>query len=436
MASLLFLVHKIYANMHCHSIDQFLEVGSKCPICNKIIDKTKKNRYLRIYLSDIDSSGSSKAVVRSELKKSLTESNHKIIALQTELSNTKAKLDEARANHETALIQARTSKDTVKEITETMQSLKMDCQQVADARDDYMMKLKSVKLCNQTLIDELKESQKSYNSINKELNSLRSKKEKCSTCEKKPLNSIGVVEAVTSTNSSSNSQDYRSKYLDLQKQNNDLLEKKKILEKKFVELTISANSSNVAQEITYHAPQHHQQGNGTHSRENKLLIDISRLKKSKDKMYKEKCNFQGKYNATNIQLKEMQANKEALLGEIKALKEKLKASDESVALLEQAKQDWQDDTSSTKERLKTSLENVILLKNLNQKYAAEIVVVHSKLAASEQMMQAFQENELVVSKELDELKSMLESANISNNDLSSEIVTLKEKLATATRSWF
>lgn len=380
----------------------------------------------------MDGSGSSKAVVRSELKKNLMESNHKVIALQTELSNTKDKLNQARTDHEKALTQVRDNKDMVKTITESLESLKTDCQQATDARDNCLMELKSVKLCNQALINELKESQKSYTSVHKELQSLRSKKDRCSTCEKKPMNSNGSAQVLDSQ------ADYRSKYLDLQKQHSDLLKKEQILEKKFVELTVSTNGPNavlhgIADQVPYR-----QQVNDSKARESRLLIDISRLKQSKDKMYKEKRAFQDKYNATNIQLKEMQVHKDSLLAEIKVLQDKLKVSDESGALLQQVKQDWQDENRSTKEKLKVSLDNIKRLQELNQKYTSEILALRQKMIILEQMVEAFQENELfiLVSKELDDSQSMLESAKITNNDLTSEIIALKEKLAIATRSWF
>lgn len=367
-------------------------------------------------------------MVRSELKKNLMESNHKVIALQSELSDTKNKLNQARANQETASAEARSNKDKVRTLEESMQTLKMDCQQATNVRDDCLVELKSVKLCNQTLIDELKESQKSYKSMSKELRS-----KKCSTCEKKPLNSISPA----STSQVPDSHDYRSKYLTLQKQHNDLLKKEQILEKKFVELTITANANgtNVAHSITSPVP-YHQQVNGSAPRENKLLIDISRLKQSKDKMYKEKRTWQDKYNATNIQLKEMQVRKEALLGEIKVLQDKLKVSDESNALLQLARQDWEGENCSTKENLKVSLENIKKLQELNQRYERGILELHQQMLASEQTMQAFQENELLVSRELDDSKRMLEAVKKTNEDLTSEVVALKEKLAIASRSWF
>ncbi|KAL9553474.1 hypothetical protein MBANPS3_003268 [Mucor bainieri] len=409
-------------------------VGFKCPTCNQIIDKTRNSPYLRIQLSNEIGSGSSRAVSRDELKKNLMESMHKVLTLETELSNTKDKLSQACSDREVALAQVRNHKDMVRGIAESMQSLERNYQQVTDARDNCLVELESVKLCNQTLINELKESQKLYNTlVNKELHTLRLKKEKCSSCEKKPLNSIGP----SNTTHVSDNHNYRLKYLDLQKQHSDLLEKEQILEKKFVELTVSANDLNVvtndglASQMSYH----HQVNDST-SRENRLLIDISRLKQSKDKMYKEKRHFQDRYNATNMQLKETQRHNEALLDKIKVLQYKLKASDESVSLLQQIKQDWEDENQPTKEKLRLSLGSVKKLQELNQKYATEIAALHEKMIVSEQMMQAFQENELLVSKELDEVKSLLESSKITNDDLTSEVAVLKEKLATATRSWF
>lgn len=409
-------------------MQQFLQVGSKCPTCSKIIGKTKNSHYLRIQLFDVNGSGSSKTVVHSELKKNLMESNHKVIVLQLELSDTKNKLNQSRANQEAALNQIRSNEDMMRAPEESIQSLKTDCQQATNARDDYLVDLKSVQLCNQTLINELKESQKSYKSVSKEL---LSKKGKCSTCKKKPLNSINPA----STSQVSDNHDYRSKYLNLRKQHNDLLKKEQILEKKFVELIVNANSPNVAHGITNPVSYHHQV-NGSVPRENKLLIDISRLKQSKDKMFKEKRTFQDKYNATNTQLKDMQVHKEPLLGEIKVMQDQLKASDESNALLQLGKQNWESENCSTKENLKVSLENTKKLQELNQRYERGTFVLHLQTLASEQIMQAFHENELLEPKELDNFKSVLETVKITSENLTSEIVALKEKLAIATRCWF
>ncbi|GAN05144.1 hypothetical protein MAM1_0083d04613 [Mucor ambiguus] len=44
-------------------------------------------------------------------------------------------------------------------------------------------------------------------------------------------------------------------------------------------------------------------------------------------------------------------------------------------------------------------------------------------------------NELLTSKELNNSKNILESTKMKNDDFTIEIVALKEKLVTATRSW-
>lgn len=392
---------------------------------------------------------SSKPVVHNELKKNLVEANHKIIALQSELSSTKDKLSQSRINHEDALVQVRDEKGILMATIKSMEALKTDYQQVIDAKNSYSSELDSIKLCNQTLISKLQECQKSYKAAELELKSYRSRKEKCNSCEKKPFNNNSNNNNNRSVNNSNyipENQNFQTKYFDLQKQHRDLLTKEQILEKKFVELTLKVNSSSSIAEASNTTPYFYhleKQLADTKTRENRLLTDVSKLKQIKDRVIKEKRYLQDKYNATNMQLKKVQFDKETWLAEIKALQEKLKASDGSIALLQEIKSNWENENRSMQEKLKFSMENIKKLQELKQKYVSENLVLREKVTVSEQMMKAFQENELLVSKEIDVSNTLLASANfecdrlkISNDVLKSEIVVLKDQLAVATRPWF
>lgn len=389
---------------------------------------------------------SSKPVVHNELKKSLVEANHKIIALQSELSSTKDKLSQSRINHENALVQVRDEKGILMATIESMETLKTDYQQVMDAKNNYSTELDSIKLCNQTLTSKLQECQKSYKAAELELRSYRSRKEKFNSCETKPFNNNGINRSANNSNYVPENQNFQTKYFDLQKQHRDLLTKEQILEKRFVELTLKVDSSTSIAETSNTTPYFYhleKQLADTKTRENRLLTDVSKLKQIKDRVIKEKRYLQDKYNATNIQLKKVQVGKETWLAEIKALQEKLKASDDSIALLQEIRSNWENENRSMQEKLKISMENIKKLQELKQKYVSENLVLHEKVAVSEQMMEAFQENELLVSKEIDVSSALLASANfecdrlkISNDVLKSEIVVLKDQLAVATRSWF